>query len=291
MKNILPLLLALFIFGANSCILPKKFNDLQVEKNAADDKNNRLEQEIDAVQKKNAEHDRTIKKQKRLIQQMQDTVAMLHEDVNSLTSRYENLMKTQEALQKGAQAEMRKVLDMIQQGQLKLQQKEDELFALERTLAERKIAIQELGDELSDKNRRMLAMEQALRQKDSITNALKQKLSDALLNFEGKGLTVKMHNGKVYVSMDDKLMFSSGSFEIDKRGAEAIRHITGVLELNPDINVVIEGHTDDVPFLGKGQLLDNWDLSCKRATSVVRLLLKGSSINAARITAAGHAEH
>ncbi|MGL4363643.1 MAG: OmpA family protein [Bacteroidales bacterium] len=291
MKNLLILLFVFSLFCISSCILPKKFNDLQTEKNAADDKNNRLEQEIAAARKIGEKKDSTIRAKKHRIQHLNDTINILKEDILSLSTKYDNLMQTHEAMQKGSQEEMRKVLSMIQQGQLKLQQKEDELYELERVLAERQIAIKELAGELSERNERVIAMERALRQKDSISNALKQKLSDALLNFEGKGLTVKMHNGKVYVSMDDKLMFTSGSSDVDKRGAEAIKQIGQVLAINPDINVVIEGHTDDVPFLGKGQLLDNWDLSCKRATAVVRLLLKDSNIEQSRITAAGRAEY
>ncbi len=207
-----------------------------------------------------------------------------------LNSRYANLMKMQEVAQKGNQKEMRKLLEQIQQNQSTLQTKEDELFKMERTLNERGAAVQRLSQDLDERNKRLIALERALHQKDSITNALKKKLSDALLNFEGKGLTVKIRDGKVYVSMDDKLLFASGSFEVDARGAEALKSITGVLEKNPDINVVIEGHTDDVPYLGKGQLQDNWDLSCKRATAVVRLLLGGSTIEESRITAAGRSE-
>jgi chemotaxis protein MotB len=116
-------------------------------------------------------------------------------------------------------------------------------------------------------------------------------VSDALLGFEGKGLTVTKKNGRVYVSMDEKLLFRSGSYDIDPRGAEAIRELGKVLATHPEINVMIEGHTDDVPFRGRGELRDNWDLSVKRATTVVRTLLQNSAIAPVRVIAAGHSEY
>jgi chemotaxis protein MotB len=90
--------------------------------------------------------------------------------------------------------------------------------------------------------------------------------------------------------MTEKLLFASGSFVVEKRGIDAINHLAELLEKNPDINVLIEGHTDDVPYKSTGLIADNWDLSCKRATSVVRLLLTHPAIAPSRITAAGRAE-
>lgn len=270
------LVLSLAMISA-SCVAPKKFQALQDQKAIADDKNAQLETENASLTDRNKQQEILGGQQAGQILKLQDTVAMLQEELQGLQARYDNLMKAQDALQKGSQQEMRKLLEQIQQSQAALQAKEDELIKMENTLNER--------------NQKLIALERALHQKDSLTNALKQKLSDALLNFEGKGLTVKIRDGKVYVSMEDKLLFASGSAEVDARGAEAIKTITGVLEKNPDINVVIEGHTDDVPYLGRGQLVDNWDLSCKRATSVVRLMLKDSDIDASRITAAGRSEY
>ncbi len=101
-----------------------------------------------------------------------------------------------------------------------------------------------------------------------------------------------MKDGKVYVSLDEKLLFKSGSYEIDANGRNALKKLAGVLEKNPGIQVMIEGHTDNVPYNpGSGQLRDNWDLSVKRATTVVRVLLEGSTINPRRLTAAGRSEY
>lgn len=291
MKHFFLLLtLPLAVFFA-SCVSPKQLQDMQAQRDASQDKNAQLETEIASVKELHKKVQAEGEAQNDCILQLQDSITLLQEELQMLNSRYANLMKMQEVTQKGNQQEMRKLLEQIQQNQAALQAKEDELLKMERTLNERGQAVNKLSQDLDERNKKLVALERALHQKDSVTNALKKKLSDALLNFEGKGLTVKIRDGKVYVSMEDKLLFASGSFEVDARGAEAVKSITGVLEKNTDINVVIEGHTDDVPYLGKGQLQDNWDLSCKRATAVVRLLLKGSTIEESRITAAGRSEY
>ncbi|MDG1342597.1 MAG: OmpA family protein [Flavobacteriaceae bacterium] len=120
---------------------------------------------------------------------------------------------------------------------------------------------------------------------------LKKRLSDALLNFEGKGLTVEQRNGKVYISMENKLLFKSGSWNVGIQGQEALGQLGTVLAENPDIVVVIEGHTDNVPFSPKEALESNWDLSTKRATAVVKILLNNESVLPQNLTAAGRSEY
>ena len=277
MNSRLPLFALLLALAFTSCVLPKKFHDMEAQRNAANDKNAQLEVEIaDArnqisqLQAVNRERDNTILR-------LQDTISQLRQEIQTTQNRYDNLLRMQELAQRGSQQEQRRLLAQIQEGQDALQEKESELHRLER--------------ELNERNQRLLTLEQALSRQDSLTNALRRTLSDALIGFEGNGLTVQVRNGRVYVSMENQLLFATGSFEVDTRGARAIRNIARVLEQNSDINVVIEGHTDDVPFRGSGQLEDNWDLSVKRATSVVRLMLRGTTIDESRITAAGRSQY
>jgi chemotaxis protein MotB len=144
--------------------------------------------------------------------------------------------------------------------------------------------------ELDARSQRVNELEEALRAREAAIEAIRSKVTDALLGFEGKGLTITRRDGKVYVSMDDKLLFRSGSFEIDPNGAQAVRDLAAVLAANPDINIMVEGHTDNVPYRGSGQLRDNLDLSVKRATTVTRLLLENQGIAPARIISAGRGE-
>lgn len=143
---------------------------------------------------------------------------------------------------------------------------------------------------LNERSRRVNELEAMLRSREEAINAIRRKVTDALTGFDGKGLSISIKNGNVYVSMDDKLLFRSGSFEIDPNGARAVYDLATVLAQNPDINVMVEGHTDDVPYRPNGQLRDNLDLSAKRATTVVRLLLENKGIAPSRIIAAGRGE-
>ena len=143
---------------------------------------------------------------------------------------------------------------------------------------------------LNERSRRVNELEAMLRSREEAINAIRRKVTDALTGFDGKGLSISIKNGNVYVSMDDKLLFRSGSFEIDPNGARAVHDLATVLAQNPDINVMVEGHTDDVPYRPNGQLRDTLDLSAKRATTVVRLLLENKGIAPSRIIAAGRGE-
>jgi chemotaxis protein MotB len=145
--------------------------------------------------------------------------------------------------------------------------------------------------ELAETENRLAELQNILDQKDAEVKALRNKVADALKGFEDKGLTIYEKNGKVYVSLDEKLLFASGSWDIDNNGKAALTELGKVLANDHDINVVIEGHTDNVPYRGSGNVKDNWDLSVMRATAVVKELLKNKEINPQRISASGRSEY
>jgi chemotaxis protein MotB len=214
------------------------------------------------------------------------------DELNIISERYNNLENAQEELIKGNVSETKKLLGELQAAQLNLRQKEDVMRQLEQSMDLKKVSLDELTLELEKKNSRLAELEKILDAQKKLVTDLKNKVSEALLGFENNGLTVTNKNGKVYVSLDEKLLFKSASWDIDANGRNALRKLAGVLEKNPNIQVTIEGHTDDVPYNpGSGQLKDNWDLSVKRATTVVRVLLEGSKINPGRLTAAGRSEY
>jgi chemotaxis protein MotB len=127
--------------------------------------------------------------------------------------------------------------------------------------------------------------------KEENMRRLRETLSKALNSFEGKGLTVHMKDGKVYVSMENKLLFQTGSWAVGTEGRRAVVEVGKVLAQNPDISVLIEGHTDNVAFNGSGPIADNWDLSTKRATAIVNILAENKSISRQNLTAAGRGEY
>jgi chemotaxis protein MotB len=150
--------------------------------------------------------------------------------------------------------------------------------------------LEENQRQLTEREERMQELEASLRARDEAIEKIRRQVADALLGFEGKGLSISTREGKVYVSMDDKLLFRSGSFDIDPQGAKAVHDLAVVLAANPDINIMVEGHTDDVPYRPNGNLRDNLDLSVKRATTVTRLLLENKGIVPERIRSAGRGE-
>ncbi len=214
------------------------------------------------------------------------------EDYNNISAKYNDLQNAQEELIRGSARETQKLLTELQEAQANLQAKENLLRQLEETLDAKKASLDELTFELEKRNARMLELEKVLDAQKRIAQDLKNKVSEALLGFENNGLTVTMKDGKVYVSLDEKLLFRSASWEIDANGKSALKKLAVVLERNPGIQIMIEGHTDNVPYNpGSGQLRDNWDLSVKRATTVVRTLLEGSKIDPKRLTASGRSEY
>jgi chemotaxis protein MotB len=214
------------------------------------------------------------------------------DELNLISERYNNLQNAQEDLIRGNVSETKKLLAELQAAQLNLSQKEDIMRQLEQSMDLKKVTLDELTLELEKKNSKLAELEKILDAQKKLVSDLKNKVSEALLGFENNGLTVTNKNGKVYVSLEEKLLFKSASWDIDANGRNALRKLAGVLEKNPDIQVTIEGHTDNVPYNpGSGQLKDNWDLSVKRATTVVRVLLEGSKIKPGRLTAAGRSEY
>ena len=190
----------------------------------------------------------------------------------------------------GSEKDNAKLSGQLQLTQEQLLRKEDELKALEARLNKQQQDLDALSAQLKLREARVNELEAILKKKDQATADLKKKLQDALFNFENKGLTITQKNGKVYVSMDESLLFASGKTAVEPKGIEALKNVAKVLEQNPDINILVEGHTDDVPMKGTGEIKDNWDLSVIRATSVTKILLQNSTTDPKRITSAGRGE-
>ncbi len=238
-------------------------------------------------------------------QQLSGDTFQLGRSLLRMTERYESaldqnkeLAQSKEKLAKGSEAEARRLLKDLQAAQEDLLIREDELKALEDKLWDRKKNLEALQAEVEEKNKtleeksqRLVELENMLARKDSAVNALRTKVADALFQFEKDGLSVEIRNGKVYVSLEEQLLFKTGKSDIDPKGQSAIIQLAKVLEQNPDINILIEGHTDDVPYKGKGQLVDNWDLSVKRATTIIRILTANSKIDPKRLSASGRGEY
>ena len=145
-------------------------------------------------------------------------------------------------------------------------------------------------ESLKEKDLTIRKLNDAITRRDSVNLALVQSLKGVLGNLDDEDIEISVEKGVVFVSISDKLLFSSGSYNVTSRAKEVLGKVAKVVNNKPDFEFMVEGHTDTVPYSG-GVLLDNWDLSVKRATAVVRILQKDFGVNPARMTAAGRGEY
>ncbi|MAP01906.1 MAG: hypothetical protein CMD01_03715 [Flavobacteriales bacterium] len=210
-----------------------------------------------------------------------------YDKINDLN---DELIKKLEKLQEGSANENKRLVADLEKTRLELQKKEDELRLLEAELNQKKIDLDRLSADLLEREQRVKELESIIAKKDSLVKALKDKVANALLGFKDKGLTVEQKNGKVYISMEAKLLFASGSTQVDPEGQKALKELAKILEGQQDLEVLVEGHTDSDKMNSSAHPKDNWELSVLRATSVVKIMLKHSSIDPVTITAAGRGE-
>ncbi len=140
--------------------------------------------------------------------------------------------------------------------------------------------------ELAEQQQKLQSLQALLDQQKQKSEEIRKKMADALTGFNANDLTVTQKNGKVYVSLSENLLFPSGSAAVNEKGKDALSKLAQVLNVNPDISVNIEGHTDSIPIRGKYE--DNWALSVARATSIVRILVNDYSVSPQRVIASGH---
>ena len=296
MKKIICLFILVSLIAA--CVPPNKFKALQTESANCQEERDRLRAENEKMTVDNKEltsklavADKSLTKAGRDTVRWKEEVARLQEQNKQLGKDYSDLQEANQALLHGSEGEIRRLMDELQVSQKEMQKREKQLNLLSADVNARKSDLDSVQNELNQRNARLAELEVVLKNMENVLTGLKKKVSDALLGFEGQGLSVTQKNGKVYVSLEEKLLFKSGSTVVDPKGVSALKKLSKVLEQNPDINIMIEGHTDDVPVMAGSQYKDNWDLSVLRATSIVRILLEGSSINPQRFTTAGRSQY
>jgi chemotaxis protein MotB len=196
---------------------------------------------------------------------------------NELLDKYNMLLA-------GDRSENRKLLTDLEAVRLDLMNKEDSVNAMAKQVSEKQAA-------LADREAKLAELQKEIAAKDSAMASLKGRVSRALSGFEGKGLTVEQRNGRIYVSMDNKLLFPSGSAVVDSKGRDAISQLAKAIENEKDLSILVEGHTDTDKISPGSAYKDNWDLSVARATSVVRIIQESSKVDPVRVTAAGRGEY
>jgi chemotaxis protein MotB len=294
-KNYFPALILLIAMTA--CVPQRLMEETKAKLATCETESSAAKKSAQELEATNIELKEKIVKEEKELYGLQRDTAILSTNLRLLQNKYDKLnLVNDQLLDKynkmllGSEKDNAKLSGQLQLTQEQLLKKEDELRALEAKLNKQQQDLDALSAQLKLREARVNELEDILKKKDQASADLKKKLQDALFNFENKGLTITQKNGKVYVSMDESLLFASGKTSVETRGIEALKNVAKVLEQNVDINILVEGHTDDVPMKGAGEIKDNWDLSVMRATSVTKILLQGANINPNRITSAGRGE-
>ena len=266
-----------------SCVSSKVYKDLESRHAQLQEDNNELSQEFEDLQERHRQNEADLAALQTEYDNTKAERDRLQQEYDATKTSYEKLKTSYDALEANSSS-------ALAENSKRNRELLAELDVKEKALLAEKSRLEKLQRDLTARSKRVDELESMIAAKDAKMNALKNAISKALVNFEGKGLTVEQRDGKVYVSMENKLLFNSGSWAVGTEGRKAVQQLATVLAQNPDIAVLIEGHTDNVPYGGSGQLTDNWDLSTKRATAIVQLLLENSGISAESLTAAGRGE-
>ena len=275
---------SVFIVGVSgllcfSCVTKKKYDALNTKKSKLEVKNSEQEDENQVLLTDN-------QKLQKLIDKYGDELSTLVNDTTDkgalIRQLEENYLKDSKLWSSDAQKLAKKEIELNElekryiENQNQLKSDEEKISRLEKNLSERE--------------RRVSELEQKIAAQQQAVNQLKRKINAALLSFNEDELTVEMKNGKVYVSLSNQLLFKPGSYNVDTKGASAINKLADVLKSHDDLELIVEGHTDNDPYSGSGALVDNWDLSVKRATSITRLLQK-RGVDPKQIAASGRSQY
>lgn len=269
----------LFFVFVSSCVSKKKFDDLLAQKvrmeadladrDARIEKGSKEMEELNRVLAQLKEDTTNLGIDRRSVQQR---LAQLEKDHSQLNTTYKNLLNNSGKLSRD------------------LQQQQQQLLAIQDNLERTRRVNDSLSVSLSEREKKVKELEHVLQNKEKAVQDLRSRIANALLNFKENDISVKVKNGKVYVSLAEQLLFGSGSVEVDAKGVTALQQLAKAIRDQKDINIMVEGHTDNVPVSRKSAYMnDNWDLSVMRATSITRILTRGG-VSPAQITASGRAE-
>ncbi|MEC4052098.1 OmpA family protein [Myroides odoratimimus] len=249
----------------SSCVTRKLYNELDQQYKDALAENEQLSSELDLMNSSNTDLENIKRQLAAQLKELQQERSNLNAEIAAAQNKLRDLESSYNNLEKHS----------------------------EETLKAEAARLAKAKTELEEKSRRVAELESILAANDKQMRTLKDNLSNALNAFEGRGLTIEQKNGRVYVSMENKLLFKSGSWTISDEGKEAVVELGKVLADNPDITVLIEGHTDNDKILGNlgDGVKTNWDLSTKRSLTIVSILEQTPNIDKRNLTAAGRSEY
>lgn len=273
-----------------ACVPAKKYNDLLAREQ-------KCSEELETYKKNALDYEGKAKDLEARYDVLKKEVATLKSDTSNLGNSYrmlqtqydkmvvqnESLEKAFDRLRLSGAKEAATMQSELEAKNLELQRKEDALLALEAELKNKE-------NLLAEREQRVNELEEAIKRKDDATKLLKTKVANALRGFESQGLSVVQKNGKIYVSMEAKLLFASGSTTVEPNGKKALIELAKVLENEKELEIIVEGHTDTDKLVSATHPKSNWELSVLRATSVIDIMLTNSKMNPKQLMAAGRSE-
>jgi chemotaxis protein MotB len=280
MNRFFQLSLLLVFFSLQSCIVTKKkYDDILAQKVRAEGELAEKGVQLEKAQAQLKDLDEKLTKLKEdttSLGEMKRSTSLklteLNKEYDQLNAYYKNLLNNSGKLNR----------DLAQQ--------KEQLFGIQENLDRTRKMNDSLGTSLMEREKKVKELEQILANKDKAVQDLKNRISNALLNFKENDLTVNVKNGKVYVSLAEQLLFGSGSIDVDAKGVTALQQLAKAIKDQKDIQIMVEGHTDNVPIGKKSPYMqDNWDLSVMRATSITKILTK-AGVSSGQITASGKGE-
>lgn len=287
----------LFIFATSillivaSCVPAKKYNDLLAKEKSCNEelkkyKTSALDNEA-KVKTLSAQHELMQKD----IEQLKSDTSEMGQQLRSLQAQYDKAMdvtsRVEQQLTDIKNKDARELARMRADLEAKIietQRKEDALLDLEKELKNK----QRL---LAAREQRVAELEEMISRKDEAVKALEAKIAQALRGFKDKGLSVEERDGKIYVSLEAKLLFASGSTSVEPEGRKAVIQLAEAIQGDDELEIIVEGHTDSDPLNSRSHPKDNWELSVLRATSVVNIMLDNTDINPAILAASGRSKH
>lgn len=293
------ILIYLFIssFFFQGCVPARKFEEISEKQEVCAGELKTLKTLKTELQTENTELESINQQLKELTSRLIKDTTILGKSLRMKEKQYDKIdllnkriQDQLEMLQKGQSIEKQRLMADLEKRKSDLLILEDQQRAFEIELNNKKQQLEDMSLELQKREQRVNELEEIIANKDAMVRALKEKVANALLGFRDKGLSVIEKDGKVYISMDAKLLFASGSTKVDSEGIKALKELAKVLEDQKDLEILVEGHTDTDKMRSNSHPVDNWELSVLRATSVVKIMLENSKMDPTTVSASGRSQ-
>jgi chemotaxis protein MotB len=276
----IPFLLASILVCQSCIVSKKKYDDMLAQKVKADGEVVEKNQELDRISTELSEANSQLTKLRGDTLDMGEGLRANKQKLNELNNEFDQL-----------NAYYKNLLTSSGKMNRDLAENREQLLAIQANLERTRKLNDSLSASLAEREKKVEDLEKVLNSKDKAVQDLKNTINNALLGFKESDLTVNVKNGKVYVSLTEQLLFGSGSVDVDKKGIAALQQLAKAIKDQKDLQILVEGHTDNVPVSKKSQYMqDNWDLSVMRATSIVRILV-GAGLSPKQVTASGRGEY